>query len=88
MTRLIPVRLIPPGQILRRELKERARTQKWLAEAMERPEQCISEIVNGKKQITPETALQLERVLDVSAELWLRLELAYRLGLARRDLYD
>jgi HTH-type transcriptional regulator/antitoxin HigA len=51
---------------------------------MGRPVQAINEIVKGKKEITPETALQLERVLGVPAHIWLGLESTYRQALARR----
>ena len=58
-TELIPARATPPGRIIRRELDARRWTQKDLAEITGRPEQTISQIVRGHKQITPTTALQL-----------------------------
>ncbi|MBQ9365836.1 MAG: ImmA/IrrE family metallo-endopeptidase, partial [Schwartzia sp.] len=42
-----------------------------------------SEIINGKSALTPETALQLERVVKVPADFWNRLEANYRNDLAR-----
>jgi HTH-type transcriptional regulator/antitoxin HigA len=74
-----------PGDIIRRELEARGWQQKDLAEIMGRPEQAISEIVNGKKQITPETAREMACALGTSAELWMNLEMAYRLHLAERE---
>jgi HTH-type transcriptional regulator/antitoxin HigA len=50
---------------------------------MGRPSQAINEILKGDKAITPETALQLEQVLGVSAQLWSNLEAEYRLVLAK-----
>jgi HTH-type transcriptional regulator/antitoxin HigA len=44
----------------------------------------ISEIVRGKKEITPETAVQLAAALGTSAEFWSDLEANYRLRLAKR----
>ena len=44
----------------------------------------MSEIVNGKKQITAETALELAEAFGTSAEFWMNLEVGYRLDLARR----
>lgn len=64
----------PPGRIIKRELEARGWTQKDLAHIMDRPEQTISQIVNAKKRITPETALQLAAAFGTSAEFWLRLE--------------
>jgi plasmid maintenance system antidote protein VapI len=53
---------------------------------MGRPVQVINEIVLGKKQITGETALQLEAVLGVGAEFWMRLEADHQLSKARLAL--
>lgn len=78
--------LSPPGQLLEEELAARGMTQKDLAQQMGRPAQAINEIIRGKKALTAETALQLERVLGIPAYLWVRLEGEYRLALARRQL--
>jgi HTH-type transcriptional regulator/antitoxin HigA len=75
---------IPPGELLAEELEVRGMTQSELAERMGRPRQAISAIVNGKKAITAETALQLEEVLGIEAHLWIGLEGRYQLTLARR----
>ena len=77
---------ISPGEILEEELVARAMTQKELAQKMGRPAQSVNEIVRGKRALTPETALGLERVLGVEASLWVRLEGDYRLALARQKL--
>ena len=54
-------------------------SQAELARRMGRPVQAISEIVNGIKSITPDTALQLEQVLGVPAQIWTGLEAEYQL---------
>ena len=59
-------------------------TQVELGRRMDRPLKTISEIATGKAAITPETAIQLERALGISAALWLGLESRYREALARR----
>jgi HTH-type transcriptional regulator/antitoxin HigA len=78
-TNLRPARVPLPGSIIREELDARGWTQKDLARIMGRPEKTISQIVNGHKQITPETALELAAAFGTSAELWLNLEARYRL---------
>ena len=83
--KLRAARVPPPGRIIRRELETRGWTQKDLAHIMDRPEQTISQIVNAKKRITPETALQLAAAFGTSAELWLNLEANYQLHQARDD---
>ena len=82
---LTPARVPPPGRIIRRELEARGWTQKDLAHIMDRPEQTISQIVNAKKAITPETALQLAAAFGTSAELWLNLEASYQLHQTRQE---
>ena len=74
---------IPPGELLEEELKARGMSQKELALRTGRPEQTISEIVNGKKSITQDTALELEKVLGIPAHMWVNLEADYQLTLAR-----
>ncbi len=75
---------IPPGELLHEELETRNMTQKQLAQAMGRPPQLVSEVCRGKKEITAETALDLERVLGIPANFWMNLEADYRLALARK----
>ena len=74
---------IPPGATLAEELEARKLSQSELARRMGRPVQAVNEIVKGKKAITGETALQLEEVLGVSADFWMRLEADYQLARAR-----
>jgi HTH-type transcriptional regulator / antitoxin HigA len=82
---LVPARVPPPGRILTRELEARGWTQKDLAEITGRPVQTINEIIQAKKQITPETALDLSEAFGNSAEFWTNLEISYRLHLARKE---
>ena len=86
--KLIPARVVPPGQVINRELEARDWTQQDLAEIMGRPSQVISEIVRGKKQITPETAIQLAGAFGTSSELWINLESNYQLQKARQERND
>ena len=74
---------IPPGDVLREELDARRMTQKELATRLGRPIQAINEIIKGKKAITPETAIGLEKALGIDARFWTNLEADYRLALAR-----
>ena len=80
--KLRPARLVSPGIILRRELDARGWTQRDLAEVLGRPAQAISEIAQGSKRITAETALELSAALGTSAEVWIQLDAGYRLRLA------
>jgi addiction module HigA family antidote len=71
---------IPPGEYLAEEIAARGISQKELARRMGRPLNPINEIINGKKAITAETALQLEEVMpEIPARFWLNLETDYQL---------
>ncbi len=74
----------PPGETLLEKLKEIGMTQAELANRMGRPKKTINEIIKGKASITPETALQLERVLGIPARFWNNREQLYRQYLTRR----
>lgn len=75
----------PPGETLEEVLEERGMTQAELALRMGRPKKTISEIINGKAAITPETALQLERVLGIRASFWNNRERHYQEALAYQE---
>ncbi len=75
--------VMPPGDLLAEELETRGMTQTALAQQIGRPIQVVNQIIQGKKAITAQTALQLEGALGIPAELWMNLEGAYQLAKAR-----
>lgn len=74
-----PAEVFAPGEYLRDEIDERGWTVTEFAEIIGRPVQAVSEILNGKKEITTETALALGEALGTSPELWLNLQTNYRI---------
>lgn len=76
---LAPAEAFPPGEYLRDELEERGWTVTEFAEIIGRPVQAVSEILNGKKEITTESALAIGEALGTTPELWLNLQTACRL---------
>ncbi len=76
---------VAPGEILLEALQGREMTQSELAQRLGRPLKTINEIIKGKAAITPETAIQLERALGISARFWTNLETLYRDALARQQ---
>jgi addiction module HigA family antidote len=72
---------IPPGEYLEEVLDELGMTKDELAKRMNRPAPKLSAIFKGEKAITPDTALQLEKVVGVPAHIWTGLESEYRLTL-------
>lgn len=85
---LVPAYTPTPGEILKMELDARGWTQGEFAEIISKPQQAVSQIINGKKQITPETALRISRALDTSPELWNNLEAEHQLALARQSVAE
>ncbi len=78
-----------PGEMLVEEfLKPMGLTQRDLADAIHVPYQRINEIVNGKRGMTPSTALRLEKFLGMSASFWLNLQLRWDLYFAQREEED
>ena len=65
----------PPGEILQYEfLKPLGLSQKELAEALGITRVRLSEIIHGKRAVTPDTAFRLARFLNTTPEFWLGLQ--------------
>lgn len=79
---------IPPGEYLEEVLRELGMRKTELAKRMGRPAPKLSAIFTGSKSITPATAMQLEKVVGVPANIWLGLEADYRLALAKQQEKD
>jgi addiction module HigA family antidote len=79
---IIPV--ITPGEILKVEFMEPlGLSARALARELGVPANRITEIINGTRAITAETALLLGRRFGTTAELWMNLQTAYALEEAR-----
>jgi addiction module HigA family antidote len=59
-------------------------TQQELAKAIHVPYQRINELVNGRRGMTPSTALRLAKFVSVSADFWMSLQLRWDLYHAQR----
>jgi addiction module HigA family antidote len=83
----IPTHRTPthPGEMLSEEfLKPMGLTQRQLADAIHVPYQRINEIVNGRRGVTPSTALRLSKFFGVSPDFWLNLQLRWDLYFAQQ----
>jgi addiction module HigA family antidote len=81
---MIPKRRKPthPGEILLAEfLQPMGISQVELAKRMKVPIQRVNTLVNGKRDVTAETAILLSQTLKTSSEFWMNLQVAY-------DLYE
>ena len=72
-----------PGRLLAEELEVRGMTQRALATAIGCSPRVISDIVRGKRPITADVAVDIERVFGSPALVWLRLQARYDLAIAR-----
>jgi len=79
---------IHPGRILKRELQARDLSANRLALALRLPSGRVTDILNGKRGITPDTALRLGRYFGNSARFWMNLQTAYELAKAEREIGD
>ena len=80
---MIPVH---PGRILKRELEARGLSANRLALSLRLPSGRISDILNGKRGVSPDTALRLGRFFGNSARFWLNLQTGYDLAVAEREI--
>lgn len=75
-----------PGEVLLEEyMKPLEISQNRLALSMRVPAQRISEIVNGKRAITADTAIRLAKFIGTTPEFWLSLQMDYDLQLTLRE---
>ncbi len=75
---------IHPGETLREDLDALGMSAAELARRIEVPVNRITEILNGRRSITGDTALRLGRFFGTSGEFWLNLQKLYELRLAER----
>ena len=69
-----------PGEMLLEEfLTPMGITQRELAVAIQVPYQRINEIVNGRRGVTPSTALRLAKFFGTSPDFWINLQLRWDL---------
>lgn len=74
-----------PGEILQEEFIEpNGWTQTYLAEELGWTRAKLNELINGKRGITAETALDLAEFLGTTAKLWMNFQATFDLDKARR----
>jgi addiction module HigA family antidote len=75
---------IHPGEHLAEELEALGMSAAALARQVKVPTNRITEIINGQRAVTGDTALRLAHFFGTSAEFWLNLQSLYELRLAER----
>jgi addiction module HigA family antidote len=83
----IPTHRAPthPGEMLLEEfLKPMGLTQRQLADAIHVPYQRVNELINGKRGVTPGTALRLAKYFGTSPDFWLNLQMRWDVYFAQQ----
>ena len=77
---------IHPGEFLRDELLEIGITATELSRQIGVPPNRISQILRGKRDVSADSALRLGKFFGTGPELWMNLQFAYDLDLAKAEL--
>ncbi len=75
---------IHPVEHLAKELKELNMSAAELARKIAVPTNRVTQVLNGRRSITGDTALRLARFFGTSAQLWLNLQSLYNLRIAKK----
>ncbi len=73
---------IHPGEHLAEQLEELRMSAAWLARQIKVPTNRITEILNGRRAVTGDTALRLGHFFGTSPEFWMNLQKLYEIRLA------
>ena len=79
----IPFKATLPGEVLKDELDARKINQKDFAVEIGIQKTMLNEIIKGKRPITADLAVLLEKTLGISAEYWMRFQTQYEIDVAR-----
>lgn len=79
---LTPIEATHPGEMIKDELIERGMTQKQLAAETGIKPSVLSETINGKRSISLNMAVALEKAFDIPADFWMNLQTNYDLDSA------
>src|ERR1700730_6703165 len=75
---------IHPGEHLAKELKELGMSAAELARQLDVPTNRVTEILNGRRAVTGDTALRLAHFFGTTAEFWLNLQSLFELRVAKK----
>lgn len=78
---LITMQRIPvayhPGGLLLKALESRKRSQSYFAQLINKTNTEVSQLINGKRNITLDRAIRLATALETTEEFWLKMQIAY-----------
>jgi addiction module HigA family antidote len=87
-TKAKKLRPIHPGQVLKTVLEDAGERANAVALALRVPANRLTEIINGRRSLSGDTALRLARYFGTSAQMWMNLQAKYDLDMAEDALAD
>jgi antitoxin HigA-1 len=79
---------IHPGSILKMEFEDAGLSANAVALALRIPANRLTEIINGRRSISADTAMRLGRFFGTSPEMWMNLQSHYELQVAEDRLAE
>jgi addiction module HigA family antidote len=79
---------IHPGRALKTVLDDAQLSANAVALALRIPANRLTEIINGRRSISADTAMRLGRYFGTSAQMWMNMQSEYDLELAEAELAD
>ncbi|MBO5619619.1 MAG: HigA family addiction module antidote protein [Paludibacteraceae bacterium] len=76
---------VHPGEVIKDELEARNISQREFARQVDMSYTVLNELVNGKRSLTPSTALMFETALDIPADALMAIQTKYNMQTARQD---
>lgn len=83
---MIPGDIFHPGEHIKDELDARGMIQQELADKMGVSKSEISQLVNGHRDISANTAVLLEKALGIDAEFWMNLQVRYDIDEVKKKM--
>jgi len=77
---------VHPGALAKANLDELNVTVAQAAKSMKITRQQLHNVIQGRSAVTPQMALRFEKAFGGSADMWVRMQAAYDLALARKQL--
>lgn len=75
-----------PGELIEEELQARGISKKDFAAQLGLHPSQLSELIKGKRHVSAMLALKLEKIWDISAGFWMRMQVQYDLTIARQQM--
>jgi len=76
---------VHPGEVIKEELESRHISQREFARQVNISYTALNELLNGKRPLTPTTALMFETALDIPADAMMNIQTKYNMQTARHD---